>query len=245
LCALGRGTRRPGLDRHHEPGDHPALRLDAEKKTRSASERDEPARQAWRQQAAAIEPTRWVFVDEFGSNVGMTRTHARSPRGERAHAQVPGNRGFNRTTLASLTLEGLTAGLVLDKAVTRCGFEVYVKYILAPTLRPNQIVVMDNLRQHHSEYVREAIEARGASLWFLPAYSPDLNPIEEAFSKIKTLLRSAGARVHEALIAAIATAGAAITPADARGYFNHGGYRPPKHRRPRRSAMTPDTSIPG
>src|SRR4051794_35004974 len=103
---------------------------------------------------------------------------------------------------------------------------------------------MDNLRQHHSEPVREAIAARGARLWFLPSYSPDLNPIEEAFSKIKTLLRSAGARVHEALIAAIAAAGAAITPANARGYFNHGGYRPPKRRRPRRSAMTPDTSIP-
>jgi transposase len=157
---------------------------------------------------------------------------------------VPGNRGFNRTTLASLTLEGLTAGLVLDKAVTRCGFEIYVKYILGPTLQPGQIVVMDNLRQHHSEPVRAAIEARGASLWFLPSYSPDLNPIEEAFSKVKTLLRSAGARVHEALIAAIGASGAAITPADARGYFNHGGYRPPKHRRPRRAAMTPETSIP-
>jgi transposase len=219
--------------------------VDAEKKTRSASERDAAARDAWRQQAAAIEPTRWVFVDEFGSNIGMTRTYARSPRGERAHAQVPGNRGFNRTTLASLTLEGLTAGLVLEKAVTRCGFEIYVKYILAPTLRPGHIVVMDNLRQHHSEQVRAAIEARGASLWFLPAYSPDLNPIEEAFSKVKTLLRSASARVHEALIAAIGAAAVAITPIDARGYFNHGGYRPPKRQRPRRCAMTPDTSIAG
>ena len=175
----------------------------------------------------------------------MTRTYARSPRAERAHAQVSGQRGFNRTTLASLTLEGLTAGLVLDKAVTRCGFEVYIKYILGPTLQPGQIVVMDNLRQHHSEHVREAIEARGAQLWFLPAYSPDLNPIEEAFSKVKTLLRSAGARVHEALIAAIGAAAAAISPSDARGYFNHGGYRPPQPRRPRRGAMTPDTSIPG
>jgi transposase len=219
--------------------------VDPEKKTRSARERDPAARDAWRQQAAAIEPTRWVFVDEFGSNIGMTRTFARSPRGERAHAQVPGNRGFNRTTLASLTLAGLTAGLVLEKAVTRCGFEIYVKYILAPTLQPGQIVVMDNLRQHHSEYVLEAIEARGASLWFLPAYSPDLNPIEEAFSKVKTLLRTAGARVHEALIAAIGAAGAAITPSDARGYFNHGGYRPPKRRRPQRGAMTPDTPISG
>jgi len=117
--------------------------------------------------------------------------------------------------------------------------------ILAPTLQPGQIVVLDTLRQHHSEQVREASETRGASLWFLPSYSPDLHPIEEAFSKVKTLLRSAGARVHEALVAAIAAAGAAITPGDARGYFHHGRYRPPQRPRPRRRAMTPDAGIPG
>ena len=126
---------------------------------------------------------------------------------------------------------------MLEQPVTTRGFEMYVAFILAPTLQPGQIVVMDNLRQHYSPRVRELIEARGAQLGFLPPYSPDLNPIEEAFSKVKTLLRSAAARVHAALVAAIGAAGSAITAADARGYFNHGGYRPPKRRRVRAGAM--------
>ena len=98
--------------------------------------------------------------------------------------------------------------------------------ILAPTLRPGEIVVMDNLSQHRSDRTRELIEARGAEVWFLPSYSPDLNPIEEAFSKVKALLRTAAARTHEALAAAIWSALAAITPADIRGYFTHCGYPP-------------------
>jgi len=174
-----------------------------------------------------------VWVDEFGSHTGLTRTYARAPRGERARGSAPRNRGVNRTTIASLTLGGLAPGLVLEGAVTTRAFEAYVEHLLAPTLRPGQIVAMDNLRQHQSARVRRAIEARGASLWLLPAYSPDLNPIEEAFSKVKTLLRSAAARVHEALVAAIWAALRAITPADARGYFTHCGYQPPTRRRPR------------
>jgi transposase len=127
-------------------------------------------------------------------------------------------------------------GLVLEGAVTTRAFEAYVEHILAPTLRPGQIVAMDNLRQHRSARTRGLIEARGAEVWFLPPYSPDLNPIEEAFSKVKTLLRSAAARVHEALVAAIWAALAAISPADARGYFTHGGYRRPRRRRSRAPA---------
>jgi transposase len=174
-----------------------------------------------------------VWVDEFGSHLGLTRTYARAPRGERARGSAPRNRGTNRTTIASLTLDGLAPGLVLEGALTTRAFEVYVERILAPTLRPGQIVVLDNLRQHQSERVRRAIEARGAELWFLPSYSPDLTPIEEAFSKVKTLLRTAAARVHEALVAAIWAALAAITPADARGYFRHCGYRLPARQRSR------------
>jgi transposase len=207
--------------------------LDAKKKSVSASERDEGARQAWRKQAAPIEPSRWVWVDEFGSNTGLTRRFARSPRGERAYDRAPRNHGVNRTTITSCTLEGLGPGLVLEGAMTTRAFEVYVAHILAPTLQPGQIVALDNLRQHHSDHVRAAIEARGASLWFLPSYSPDLNPIEEAFSKVKTLLRTAEARSHEPLVAAIWAALAAVTPADAHGYFTHGGYRPPARRRVR------------
>jgi transposase len=116
------------------------------------------------------------------------------------------------------------AGLLVEGGISTAGFEAYVEHILAPTLRPGQIVVMDNLRQHLGARTRELIEARGAELWLLPAYSPDLNPIEEAFSKLKALLRAAAARAHEALAEAIWAARAAITPADARGYFAHAGY---------------------
>jgi transposase len=207
--------------------------LDPKKKSVSAAEQDASARQAWRKQAAAIEPTRWVWVDEFGSTTGLTRRFARAPRGKRAHASAPRNYGSNRTTITSLTLAGLGPGLVLEGAMTTRGFETSVAHVLAPTLRPGQIVALDNLQQHHSDYVREVIEARGAWLWFLPSYSPDLNPIEEAFSKVKTLLRSAEARTHETLVAAIWAAVAAVTPADARGYFTHGGYLQPKRRRVR------------
>jgi transposase len=200
----------------------------------SASERVEPARKAWRKLTAAIEPDRWVWVDEFGSNTGLTRHFARSPRGERAQASTPGNRGPNRTTITSLTLEGLGPGLILDEAMTTRDFESFVQHVLAPTLQPGQIVGLDNLRQHKSARVRELVEARGASIWFLPTYSPDFNPIEEAFSKVKTLLRSAEARTHETLVAAIWAALAAVTSADAKGYFAHAGYgRAKRRQRPR------------
>ncbi len=116
---------------------------------------------------------------------------------------------------------------MLEGGASTRAFEVYVEAILAPTLRPGQIVVLDNLRQHQSARTRQLIAARGAELWFLPAYSPDLNPIEEAFSKVKTLLRTAAARTHEELVAAIRAALAAITPADAQGYLTHCGYPPP------------------
>ena len=117
-------------------------------------------------------------------------------------------------------------GLLVEGGISTAGFEAYVEHVLAPTLEPGQIVVMDNLRQHLGARTRELIEDRGAELWFLPSYSPDLNPIEEAFSKVKALLRKAAARVHEALAAAIWDALRAITPTDARGYFTHCGYPP-------------------
>lgn len=198
--------------------------MDPEKKTLSAVERDETAREQWREQVEGGDPARLVFLDEFGSHLGLTRSHARAPRGERAVGAAPRNRGQNRTTLTALTLDGLGPGLLVEGGITTRGFEVYVEHLLAPTLQPGQIVILDNLKQHHSERTRQLIEARGAQLWFLPAYSPDCNPIEEAFSKVKTLLRTAAARTHDALVAAIRMALEAITPADAAGYFRHGGY---------------------
>jgi transposase len=168
-----------------------------------------------------------VFVDEVGSHLGLVRMYARAPRGERAVGRAPRNRGRTRTTISSATLDGMGPGLLIAGGVSTAGFEAYVERLLAPTLRPGQIVVMDNLRQHQGGRTRALIEARGAELWFLPAYSPDLNPIEEAFSKVKALPRTAAARTHEALAAAIWAALAAITPADARGYFTHCGYPVP------------------
>ena len=177
-----------------------------------------------------------MFVDEFGSHLGLVRLFARAPRGERAVGSAPRNRGRARTTVTSLSLDGLGPGLLVEGGISTAGFEVYVEHVLAPTLRAGEIVVLDNLRQHRGERTREVIEARGAELWFLPAYSPDLNPIEEAFSKVKGLLRTAAARTHEALVAAIWAALAAITPSDARGYFSHCGYPVPAHPRSRSRA---------
>ena len=139
-----------------------------EKKSLRASERDEASRQAWRARVRGVDPTRFVFVDEFGSHLGLTRPYARGPRGARAIGSAPRNRGQNRTTLASLTLDGLAPGLLVEGGVTTRGFEASLEHVLAPTLRPGRIVVLDNLRQHRSERTRALIEARGAELWFLP-----------------------------------------------------------------------------
>ena len=167
-----------------------------------------------------------MFVDAVGSHLGLTRLYARAPRGERARGSAPRNRGRARTAIGSVTLDGMGPGLLIEGGVSTAGFEAYVERILAPTLGPGQIVVMDNLQQHRGARTRALIEARGAELWFLPSYSPDLNPIEEAFSKLKTLLRQAAARTHQALAAAIWAGLTAITPSDARGYFTHCGYPP-------------------
>jgi transposase len=165
-----------------------------------------------------------VFVDECGSNIALTPLYARAPRGERAFGSVPRNWGKNTTLLAGLTLAGIQAPMILEGAVDTLAFETYVEQVLAPSLRPGQIVVLDNLRVHKGERVRQAIEARGGQVLFLPAYSPDLTPIEEAFSKLKTWLRRLGARTREALEEAIAQALEQITMPDARGWFGHCGY---------------------
>jgi len=174
--------------------------------------------------AALVDPSVWVFLDETGSHLGYIPTHARAPRGQRAYASAPRNRGENKTVLAALSLAGVGPALRFDGALTTERFEAYVRHVLAPTLRPGQIVVADNLRAHHSERARQAIEARGAFLWHLPPYSPDFNPIEEAFSKLKAFLRRAQARTDEALRAATWAALASITPADIAGWFAHCGY---------------------
>jgi transposase len=193
-----------------------------------AAERDEFLRAAWRAMVAGyIDAWRLVFVDEMGSNTSLASLYAWSRRGERALAKVPRNWGANVTLLASMSAEGMGPSLAVEGSTTREVFEVYLEYFLAPALRPGQIVVMDNLSAHKGGWVRELVEERGCELLFLPPYSPDLNPIEEAFAKLKALLRRTGARIREALIEAMGRALDAVTARDARGFFEHCGYRKP------------------
>lgn len=157
----------------------------------------------------------------------MTRLYARAPRGERAYGKVPRNRGKNTTLIAAITLEGgMKAPMTVEGATNKEVFETYLKHFLVPELEDGEVVVMDNLGAHRPQRVRELIEAAGAYLVYLPAHSPDLNPIEQAFSKIKQLVRGAGARTREALVEAIAEALSAVTPQDALGWFADSGYWP-------------------
>ena len=168
-----------------------------QKKSPIASERDEEKRGLWRWLAFRFDAGRLVFVDECGTHTSMARLRSRAPKGERAYGRVPRNRGKNQTLIAAITLEGAMgqrAALSIEGATDARVFECYVEHFLAPTLTEGQVVVMDKLSAHRTERARELMEARGAELVFLPSYSPDLNPIEEAFSKIKGLLRKAGAR---------------------------------------------------
>ena len=174
--------------------------------------------------AGTINPRKLLFVDEMGTNTSLSPRYAYSPKGKRAYAQVPRNRGANITLLASMSLEGMGPCFAVEGATTTTVFETYVEKILAPSLRGGQIVVLDNLGAHKSERARELIEGRGCQLLFLPPYSPDFNPIEEAFSKIKGALRKAGARTREALIEALGVAISAVTAKDARGFIEHSGY---------------------
>lgn len=230
---VGADRRGPSEPCDDESGDHPPLRLDPEKKSRRASERSEAKRAAWRERTRGVDPGRFVWIDETGSHLGMTRRHSRAPRGQRAYGTAPGSRGKNRTLITSLTLAGFGPGLLLDEAIDYGTFEGYVIHRLAPTLQPGQIVVADNLKVHYSERARAAIEARGAQLWHLPPYSPDLTPIEEAFSKVKAFLRTAEPRTLEAHSTAIWAALRTITPQDAAGWFAHAGYGTRRRRRPK------------
>jgi transposase len=233
---VGKDAGGSRQSRDDEPGDHPALRVDPKKKSVRARERNEAKRATWREQTRGVDPGRFVWIDETGSHLGMTRRHSRAPRGQRAYGTVPRSRGKNRTLITSLTLAGFGPGLLLDEAIDYDTFDGYIIHRLAPTLQPDQIVVADNLTVHYSDRAREAIEARGAQFWHLPPYSPDLNPIEEAFSKVKTFLRTAEPRTLEAHSTAIWAALRTITPQDAAGWFAHAGYGTRRRRPKQRSA---------
>jgi transposase len=186
----------------HESSAHLAG-LDQIKKSLGATERNEEERAMWRENASKLPTEALVCIDECGSNIALTPSYARAPKGERARGSVPRNRGKTTTLIATLSLEGMGAAMILEGSTNTAAFELYGEQILAPSLHTGQIVVMDNLQAHKSAQVRQATLAKGCQLLFLPGYSPDFSPIEEAFSKLKTALRRAGARTREALEEAI------------------------------------------
>ena len=201
----------------------------AKKKVLIASERDRPdvaeQRGAWRITQLGLDPKRLVFLDETWVKTNMTRTRGRAPAGERLLAKVPHGHWKTTTFLAALRTTGLTAPLVVDGALNGDIFRAYVEQHLARTLRPGDIVVMDNLNVHKVAGVRTAIESCGAELWLLPPYSPDLNPIETVFSKFKHLLRGLGERTVDALWRACGQVIDAFSESECRNHIRHCGYR--------------------
>lgn len=182
-------------------------------------------RWAWAERIASIDPGRWVFFDESGAKTNMTRRYGRTLDGGRLVDAAPHGHWSVTSILSSVRLDGSTAAMSLPGATDRPAFEAYVERVLLPTLRPGDIVVLDNLKPHQSPRVAEWVRQAGAELWFLPPYSPDFNPIEKMWSKVKAYLRKIKARTQSALEAAISRALRKISAQDAAGWFKHCGYR--------------------
>ena len=182
------------------------------------------ARAAWKADQASLDPKRLVFIDETGAATNMARTHGRCTRGVRLIGAVPHGHWKTTTFVAGLRCDGLIAPFVIDHPMNAIIFRTYVERLLAPTLEPGDVVVMDNLASHKSEAVRVAIEARGARLLFLPPYSPDLNPIEQLFAKLKALLRKAAERSVDALWKTIGRLLDRFSPQECANYFKGAGY---------------------
>jgi transposase len=186
--------------------------------------RVQQARITYGEQLAAVDVQRLKFVDESGVNLALTRLYGRAPTGERAVGSAPRNYGANVTLLGALGVTGLAALMTVEGATDGAVFRAFVEQVLCPTLAAGDIVVMDNLSVHKVAGIREAIEGCGAQLLYLPPYSPDLSPIEQCWSKLKTILRGVGARTREALETAITEAMERITGSDAIAWFAHCGY---------------------
>jgi transposase len=165
-----------------------------------------------------------VFVDESGTTTAMTRLYARAPAGERVREGVPQAHWKVKTVAGAMRCDGVTAALAFDGATDAAAFLSFTRDVLCPTLRPGDVVILDNLRPHKAAGVREAVEARGAGLMYLPPYSPDYSPVEPMWSKVKQHLRSAKARTDAGLLGAIGDALRSVTAADARGFFEHCGH---------------------
>ncbi len=187
------------------------------------------ARQDWRRETGGIAPERLVFLDECGVLTNMARLRGRSPRGTRAYGTVPCGHWKRLTVLGALGSGGMVATMSVEAATSGAVFHAYLDQVLLPRLRltkPDAVLVLDNLRAHKTPDVRDLLDRSGFAYRYLPPYSPDMNPIEPAWAKLKALLRSVGARTREALEQAIPGALAAVTSRDAHGWFRHAGYAP-------------------
>jgi len=206
------------------------LGLTRKKKSIHASERDRPdvaeARRLWPAKVAGIDPKDWVFLDETGANTAMQRTHGYAPKGRRVVASAPLAGWQTVTFVGALTAYGMVAPWALEGAMNGEWFLAYVEQVLVPALRPGMVVVMDNLPSHKVAGVREAIEGAKCRLEYLPPYSPDLNPIEKAYSKLKRALRGWAARTVEGVYAALREIVTRFGPAECLNYFRHCGYVP-------------------
>jgi transposase len=171
-----------------------------------------------------LDPRKLVFIDESGAKTNMTRTRGRSQRGKRLKSLAPLGHWHTTTMISAIDLCGVRASMVLDGATDSEAFCVYLEQVLVPVLRGGEIVIMDNLQPHKHARVRQAIEAAGATLVYLPPYSPDFNPIEPMWSKVKQSLRSAAARTFEALLDAIKEALRSVSSTDCAGFFRGCGY---------------------
>jgi transposase len=193
------------------------------KKSRAASEQDRPdvqkARQDFTQQITTVPASRQFYIDEAGASTDMTRLYGRAPKGQRVTEKVPGGHWSVTTMISAIGLSGPVAGLIFEGATDAAAFTTFVEQILVPQLRRGDVVILDNLSSHKVKAVREAIEGAGAQLWYLPPYSPDLNPIEKMWSKVKQWLRSVKARTKEALWEAICEALNQVTATDCCGFF--------------------------
>jgi transposase len=175
---------------------------------------------------SSIDSDRFVFVDECSSNTSLAPLYGWARKGERAHQKAPRNWGKNITLISSISKEGgMGASLVVEGSTNGTVFETYLEEVLLPTLKRGQVLMMDNLSAHKAERVKELIEAKGCELIYLPPYSPDYNPIEQAFSKLKSYLREACARTQQTLMEVIGEALGTISASDAEGFFEHCGYR--------------------
>jgi transposase len=204
------------------------MKASASKKSLHASEQDRPdvarRRERWKRHQAKLDPARLVFIDETWAKTNMTRTHGRCLRGKRLVAKAPHGHWRTLTFLAALRCDRIEAPCVIDSPINGQSFLAYVEQLLVPTLCAGDIVIMDNLGSHKSQAVRKAIRAAGAKLFFLPPYSPDLNPIEQVFAKLKTLLRKAEERTVEATWQRIGSLLSAFAPNECSNYLVNAGY---------------------